>query len=69
MSELHLLVVFDTKTKTFRVAGMNEAPVDSDAYVWDPDDEEWREPTEAEMSLDADAEGYLNELLEGAVLT
>lgn len=68
MSELHLLVVFDTETKTFRVGDLGEMPVDSDEYVWDGDEDEWRIPTEAEQSLAADAEGYLIARLEGAVL-
>jgi hypothetical protein len=63
MSELHLLVVFDTETKTFRVTTMDEAPVDSDEAVWDADEEEWRPPTRDEVDLFIEAEDTLNRLL------
>lgn len=59
MSELHLLVVFDTETKSFRVADLGEMPVDSDEAVWDQEDEEWRTATETEAGAYVDAEGLL----------
>jgi len=59
MSELHLLVVFDTETKVFRVGDLGEMPVDSDASVWDRETEEWRPNTEAEVDVYVDAEGLL----------
>jgi hypothetical protein len=48
MSELHLLVVFDTETKSFRVGDLSEMPVDSDQSVWDAEFDEWRGLTDAE---------------------
>ena len=48
MSELHLLVVFDTETKSFRVGDLYEMPVDSDQSVWDAEFDEWRGLTDAE---------------------
>jgi hypothetical protein len=63
MSELHLLVVFDTETKTFRVAGMDEAPVDSDEAVWEADNDEWRAPTRDEIDLLIEAEDRLNRMI------
>jgi hypothetical protein len=59
VSELHFLIVFDTETGDLRVAGMNEAPVDSDEYVWDPDKDEWRIPTDEESDTAVDVEGLL----------
>jgi len=63
MSELHLLVVFDTETRTFRVADLGEMPVDSDASVWDRETEEWRPNTEAEVETYIGAEGLLIDAL------
>lgn len=63
MSELHLLVVFDTDSKTFRVTGMNESPVDSDEAVWDAEAEEWRTPTRDEIDLLIEAEDRLNRMI------
>lgn len=63
MSELHILVVFDTETNTFRVGSLNEAPVDSDESVWDRDTEEWRPPTFAEEGWAIEAEQILTLIL------
>jgi hypothetical protein len=63
MSELHLLVVFDTETKRFRVGDLSEAPVDSDESVWEPEAEEWRGLTDAE----ADAYSEVCDLVSDAL--
>jgi len=63
MSELHLLVVFDTETKGFRVSDLSEMPVDPDESVWEPETEEWRGLTDAE----ADAYSEVCDLVEVAV--
>jgi len=63
MSELHLLVVFDTEARTFRVADLGEMPVDSDEAVWDANTDEWRTPTEAEVETYIGAEGLLIDAL------
>jgi len=63
MSELHLLVVFDTVDRTFRVADLGEMPVDSDEAVWDEAADEWRPPTEAEVETYIGVEGLLIDAL------
>jgi hypothetical protein len=63
MPELHLLVVFDTDTRTYHLADLAEAPVDSDASVWDAAADEWRTPTDAERDLYMEAESALGSLL------
>jgi len=64
MSELHLLVVFDTVDRTFRVADLGEMPVDSDEAVWDAETDEWRAPTEAEIEISIGAAGILIDALD-----
>jgi len=65
MSEISMHVVFDTETKTFRVEGTDSMPVDSDEYVFDPDTDEWRIPTEEEVTFAIDAERILIDALAG----
>lgn len=62
MAQLHLLVVVDSEDGSFHLAGMNEAPVDSDQAVFD--DPEWRSPTEAEINTLIDAEAKLTRLFD-----
>jgi len=49
VAELHLLLVIDSETKTVRVAGLDEAPVDSKG-AWDAENDVWRYPTEDELA-------------------
>jgi len=64
MAEIHVLVVIDSDTRKMRVADMTEAPVDSDEVVWDADEDEWRQPTGAELDLLTDSEGLLSALID-----
>ena len=66
MSELHILVVADSKTGKMRVAGMEEAPVDSQEWVWD--DPDWRHPTDEEVDQVMAAEHALTQAIESAGL-
>jgi len=63
MSELHLLVVYDTEARNFRVADLGEMPVDSDEAVWDAEIDEWRTPTETETETYIGVEGLLIDAL------
>jgi len=49
MAQLHLLLVIDSDDGRMHVTDLSEAPVDSDASVWD--DPEWREPTDEERDI------------------
>lgn len=66
MSELHILVVIDSETGKMRVAGMDEAPVDSDEDVWD--DPDWRSMTDAEYAQLTSCEDALTQAIENAGL-
>ncbi len=63
MAQLHYVVVYDTESATVLVTGCEEAPVDSDEYVFDQDTDEWRGPTDEEYAAYMEMESHLVEAM------
>ncbi len=63
MAQLHYVVVYDTESASVRLAGCEEAPVDSDEYAFDADTDEWRPPTDDEYAAYMGMEFHLIEAM------